>query len=80
MDLSLVLLGGLLEGFLWISFQQLWLLKSAKGQLNSEWIYEVIVSPKIPSNYYRDFCPTRLLEGREEICGIIGILGETMTS
>ena len=30
-----------------------------KGQLNSEWIYEVIVSPKIPTKNYRDFCPTK---------------------
>ena len=28
-----------------------------KGQLNSEWIYEVIISPKIPTKNYRDFCP-----------------------
>ena len=31
---------------------------AAKVQLNSEWIYEVIVSPKIPTKNYRDFCPT----------------------
>ena len=30
---------------------------SAKGQLNSEWIYEVIVSPKMQN--YKDFCPTK---------------------
>ena len=24
----------------------------AKGQLNSEWFYEVIVSPKMPTKYY----------------------------
>ena len=35
-----------------------------KGQLNSEWIYEVIISPKIPTKNYRDFCPGSLLEGR----------------
>ena len=29
-----------------------------KGQLNSEWIYEVIVSSKMPTKNYRDFCPT----------------------
>ena len=29
-----------------------------KGQLNSEWIYEVIVSPKMPTKNYQDFCPT----------------------
>ena len=27
----------------------------AKGQLNSEWTYEVIVSSKIPTKNYRDF-------------------------
>jgi hypothetical protein len=32
--------------------------KLGKGQLNSEWIYVVIVSPKIPTKNYRDFCPT----------------------
>ena len=31
-----------------------------KGQLNSESIYEVIVSPKIPTKDYRDFCPGSL--------------------
>ena len=30
-----------------------------KGQLNSEWIYEVIVSPKKPTKNYKDFCPTK---------------------
>ena len=29
-----------------------------KGQLNSEWIYEVIVSPKMPTKTFKDFCPT----------------------
>ena len=29
-----------------------------KGQLNSERIYEVIVSPKIPTKNFKDFCPT----------------------
>ena len=28
------------------------------GQLNSEWIYEVIVSPKMPAKNYKDFCLT----------------------
>ena len=61
-----------------------------KGQLNSEWIYEVIVSPKMPTKKLKDFCPGILLEGRAEILQIfgwhfgmtssIGILGETMTS
>ena len=35
-----------------------------KGQLNSEWIYEVIVSPKMPTKNYQDFCPGSLLEGK----------------
>ena len=30
-----------------------------KGQLNSERIYEVIVSPKMPTNDFQDFCPTK---------------------
>ena len=33
-------------------------LDSSKGQLNSEWIYEVIVSPKMQTKNYKDFCPT----------------------
>ena len=32
---------------------------ACKGQLNSEWIYEVIVSPKMPTKNYKDFCPTK---------------------
>ena len=43
-----------------------------KGQLNPIWIYEVIISPKIPTKNYRDFCPGSLLEGRAEICVIFG--------
>ena len=31
---------------------------SGKGQLNSEWIYEVIFSPKMPTKNFKDFCPT----------------------
>ena len=31
----------------------------AKGQLNSEWIYEVIVSSKMQTKNYKDFCPTK---------------------
>ena len=42
-----------------------------KGQLDSEWVYEVIVS-KIPTKNYRDFCPGTLLEGRAEISLIFG--------
>ena len=30
-----------------------------KGQLNSEWIHEVIVSPKMQTETYKDFCPTK---------------------
>ena len=37
----------------------------SKGQLNSEWIFEVIVSPKMPTKHFSDFCPGSLLEGRE---------------
>ena len=43
-----------------------------KGQLYSEWIYEVIVSPEIPTKNYRNFCPGSLLEGRAEISVIFG--------
>ena len=32
---------------------------SSKGQLHWEWIYEVIVSPKMQTKYYKDFCPTK---------------------
>ena len=45
---------------------------SSKGQLNSEWIYEVIISPKIPTKNYRDFFDGSLLEGREEISDYMG--------
>ena len=34
----------------------------AKGQLDSERIYEVIVSSKIPTKNYTDFCPGSLLQ------------------
>jgi hypothetical protein len=30
-----------------------------KGQLNSEQIYEVIVSPKMQTKNYKDFCPAK---------------------
>ena len=33
-------------------------LASTNGQLNSECIYEVTVSPKMPTKDYQDFCPT----------------------
>ena len=29
----------------------------SKGWLNSEWIYEVIISPKMPTKNLKDFCP-----------------------
>ena len=29
-----------------------------KGQSNSEWIHEVIVSPKMPTKNHKDVCPT----------------------
>ena len=29
-----------------------------KGQLNSKWIHEVIISPKMPTKNLKDFCPT----------------------
>ena len=40
-----------------------------KDQLNSRWIYEVIVSPKMPT---KDFCPRSLLEGGIEILVMFG--------
>ena len=43
-----------------------------KGQLNSEWSYEVIVSPKMPTKNLKDFCTRSLLEGRAEILQIFG--------
>ena len=33
------------------------LLRGIKGQLNSEWIYEIIISSEIPTKNYHDFCP-----------------------
>jgi hypothetical protein len=30
---------------------------STKGQLNSGWIYDAIVSPKMPTKIFKDFCP-----------------------
>ena len=50
----------------------------SKGQLNSEWIYEVIVSPKMPNKKFPDFCPN--LSGQKSGKFLVGILGETMTS
>ena len=52
--------------------------EDTKDQLNSEWIYEVIVSPKMPTKNVKDFCPT-LLPGQKSLKFLVGILGETMT-
>ena len=35
-----------------------------KDRLDSERIYEVIVSPKMATKNFKDFCPGSLLEGR----------------
>ena len=35
------------------------IIAGTKGQLNSEWIYEVIVSPKMPTKNFPDFCPSK---------------------
>ena len=43
-----------------------------KGQLNPECIFEVIVSPKMPTNNLEDFCLGSLSEGRAEILQIFG--------
>ena len=49
-----------------------------KGQSISEWIYEVIVSPKIQTKKYYDFCPHYT---GQKSCQFLGhILGETMIS
>ena len=34
--------------------------------------YEVIISPKMPTKIFPDFCPKSLLEGRTEISVIFG--------
>ena len=39
----------------------------SKGQLSSEWIHMVIISPKMPTKSFQDFCPGSFLEGRAEI-------------
>ena len=50
--------------------QLAWL--NAKGELNSEWIYEVIVSPEMQNKSFKVFCPESLLEGGAEILKIFG--------
>ena len=47
-------------------------IRPSKGQLNSERIYDVIVSPKLPTKNYQNFCPGSLLEGKAEILKIFG--------
>ena len=49
-----------------------------KGQTISEWIYEVIVSPKIRTKNCQDFCPH--YTGQKSWQFFVRILGETMTS
>ena len=61
-----------MTGFLYQSVQNEGYNRHTKGQLNSEWFYEVIVSSKIPTKNYRDFCPGSLLEGRAKISVIFG--------
>ena len=51
----------------------------SKGQLNSELIYEVIVSLKMPTKNFPDFCSNKL-PGQKSGIILVGILGETMTS
>ena len=50
----------------------------AEGQLNSELIYEVIVSPKMPNKNLKDFCLGRI--GQKSFKFLVGIFGERMTS
>ena len=49
-----------------------------KGHLISEWIYEVIVSPKIRTKNCQDFCPHYTRQKSWQL--FVRILGETMTS
>ena len=55
-----------------LHISQLELELADKGQLNSEWIYEVTVSPKVPTKNLNDFYLLSLLEGREQIFWIFG--------
>ena len=45
---------------------------STKGQLDPEWIHEIIVSLNVPTKDYKDFFPGNLLEGRAEILVVFG--------
>ena len=49
-----------------------------KGQLISEWMYELIVSPKIRTKNCQDICPHST--GQKSWQLFVRILGETMTS
>ena len=40
-----------------------------KGQLNSEWIYEVIVSTKMQTKNYKDFLPYQTNKDRSTFFG-----------
>ena len=47
----------------------------------SEWIYEVIVSPKILTKYCKDFCPVLChTTGQQALQFLDHTLGEIMTS
>ena len=46
--------GNLLKGIEYKTVKR----KGFKGQLDSEWIYEVIVSPIMPTKNFKYFCPT----------------------
>ena len=39
-----------------ISHDKTFKMRYTKDQLNSEWIYEVIVSPRMQTKNYKDFC------------------------
>ena len=65
--------------FFFFFFRLIQLLQAAsKGQTISEWIYEVIVSPKIRTKHCQDFCPH--YTGQKSWQFFVRILGETMTS
>ena len=51
-------------------------LNQGKGRWNSEWIDEVIVSPKMPTKNLKNFCPGSLRQKSFKF--LVGILGETM--
>ena len=53
-----------------------------KGQLNSEWIYDGIVSPKMPTKNFKNFflTPYNKLPGQKSLKLLVGILGEMMPS